>query len=542
MSIHYGGIRRVWGPHEVDDNPLVSIFTATHNIGRGIDVPFHSLLRQTYPHWEWVIADDSTEPTTAVHIETLADAPASAGRIRLYRQYPPPGSIGASKAAAAALGRGECLIELDHDDELRPEALEIVAATFTAHPEIDFVYSDWIDWIETADGGGVPGRFPAGWAFGFGGYASEVVDGRRLTVALAPPLTWETVRHIVSAPNHLRAWRTSFYRDIGGYDHRLPLGEDFELVARTFLRGTAAHIPRPLYIQHFHPDGSNTSRHRNPEIQQRVAHVMTFYQEAIDERCRQLGLYPGATPPWSSATPIAAASARIDVVAEAAADLGVPFVSVVIPTFERPDLLRRAIASALGQTYPNLEVLVVGDACSVVDAVVGDIDDPRLRHENLATHAGDGGATPRNYALMMMARGSLIAYLDDDNWWEPDHVQSLVELLRADPAASFAFSSFEVAGEIIECRTPRRMQIDTSALLHRRRLLERYGYWQPTDAVGYAHDWELVSRWTGEPWRASLRPTLHYNMATSQQELATVELMRQVATEERQSAQVGLPG
>src|SRR3954467_1379764 len=127
------------------DGPLVSVFTPTKDIGPEVDTAWRSLLRQTYPHWEWVVVDDSEGNATAEHVECLARSAEAEGRVRLYRQYPPSGSIGATKAAAGSLARGEILIELDHDDELTPEAIEVVAATFLAHPEVDFVYSDWID-------------------------------------------------------------------------------------------------------------------------------------------------------------------------------------------------------------------------------------------------------------------------------------------------------------------------------------------------------------------------------------------------------------
>jgi hypothetical protein len=426
-------------------------------------------------------------------------------------------------------------VELDHDDELLPTALETVVATFLAHPDVDFVYSDWVDWIDAPEGGGYPGRFPDGWGFGFGAYAAEMIGGQRVPVTLAPPLNSQTIRHIVATPNHLRAWRTAFYRVIGGHDPALPVADDYDLIIRTFLNGTMAHIPRPLYVQHHSPSGSNTSRRRNVEIQQRVGEIAVRNQAALDRRCLTLGILPTPPPPWSSAVnPMA--NARIDVVAEAAADRCTPLVSVVIPTWNRPEFLRRAIRSALGQTYANVEVLVVGDHCPVVDAVVAGIDDIRLRHWNLAEHANDLGTTPRNYALKAMARGSLIAYLDDDNWWEPNHLESLVSPLVGDPAVTFAFSSFTVAGETIDCRRPRRFQIDTSALLHRRFLLDRFGYWKSPTEVDWAHDWELVSRWEGESWIATRLPTAHYTLETSHQNQASVRMMQQVAGEEAQAA------
>lgn len=132
--------------------PLVSVVTPAHNIGVGIERAWRSFLAQTYGHWEWVVVDDSTGSATADHVTGLADEPETAGRLRLFRQYPPPGSIGASKAAAGALCRGEFIVELDHDDELLPMALELVAATFVSHPDIGFVSSDWVDRIDEPDG------------------------------------------------------------------------------------------------------------------------------------------------------------------------------------------------------------------------------------------------------------------------------------------------------------------------------------------------------------------------------------------------------
>lgn len=217
------------------ERPLISVFTASHEIGNQIDTAYRSLLRQTYPFWEWVVVDDSVTSETGDHVAQLADGAQASGRIRLYRQHPASGSVGATKSVAASACRGMFIVELDHDDELLPDALEIIAATFLAHLDIDFVYSDWIDWEDRVEGG-VSGLYPQGWGMGLGAYASEVIGGRRVPVGLAPPMTWETIRHIVAMPNHVRAWRADFYRRIGGHDHRLAVGDDYELVLRSLLK------------------------------------------------------------------------------------------------------------------------------------------------------------------------------------------------------------------------------------------------------------------------------------------------------------------
>ena len=298
---------------------------------------------------------------------------------------------------------------------------------------------------------------------------------------------------------------------------------------RSFLEGATARIPRPLYLQRHHADGRNTSRRRNPEIQATVAVVSARHERALDERCLALGAIPNPRAPLTCAEPIHAASVLLDPDAQDAVARGEPLVSVIVPTYERPRPLAAALESVLAQTYANLEVLVVGDACPDMDAVAAEIDDPRVRSWNLDDHHGDQGAAARNHALKSAARGTLIAYLDDDNTWRPDHLESLVELLVAEPARAFAFSSYETLGEQVVCRRPERFQIDTSALLHRRELLDRHGYWRTTAEVGWAHDFELVSRWRDEAWAASLRPTLSYTLPDDERGRAVLRAMRAAA-------------
>ena len=94
-----------------------------------------------------------------------------------------------------------------------------------------------------------------------------------------------------------------------------------------------------------------------------------------------------------------------------------PLVSVVIPTRNRPALLRAAVESALGQTWPAVEVVVVVDGPdpSTVASLAG-ISDPRLRV--LALDESVGGAEARN-AGARQARGTWLALLDDDDHWLP---------------------------------------------------------------------------------------------------------------------------
>lgn len=192
-----------------------------------------------------------------------------------------------------------------------------------------------------------------------------------------------------------------------------------------------------------------------------------------------------------------------------------PLISVVIPTYKRIELLNRALASALKQDYQNLEIIVVGDSCPELDEILQlGKTNPRIKIYNLIHNHGAGGAVPRNHAIAA-AGGLLVAYLDDDNMWMPDHLSSLYKVLK-DANASYAFSSMQVDGVDLGFSEPKQGGIDTSCILHYKKLVPKYGGWRDRTEASYYHDWEFVSRWVNgkEPWAATRKPTLVYNADT----------------------------
>jgi glycosyltransferase involved in cell wall biosynthesis len=105
-------------------------------------------------------------------------------------------------------------------------------------------------------------------------------------------------------------------------------------------------------------------------------------------------------------------------------NLRTPLVSVVIPTRGRPTVAMRAIGSALSQTFENIEVIVVVDGTDPATAdLLTTIPDPRLRAICLAESVG--GSEARNTGARA-AKGSWIAFLDDDDEWLPEKIQAQV--------------------------------------------------------------------------------------------------------------------
>src|SRR5262249_918630 len=182
--------------------------------------------------------------------------------------------------------RGAVLVELDHDDELTPDALKVVVAAYKKYPGAGFYYTDFAE-VDTHLN---PLRYHGGsWAFGLGTYRKEMFRGQELDVANAPGISPKTIRHIVGAPNHLRAWRRDIYFKIGGHNRQLHVADDFEIMMRTFLETMMVHIPHLGYVQ-YHDGGQNTQRLRNQDIQRHVRFLSWRYDRRIHERFLALGV------------------------------------------------------------------------------------------------------------------------------------------------------------------------------------------------------------------------------------------------------------
>ena len=109
-----------------------------------------------------------------------------------------------------------------------------------------------------------------------------------------------------------------------------------------------------------------------------------------------------------------------------------PEVSVIIPAYNSEKYLFQAIASALNQTYDNLEVIVVDDASTDQTVrIARSFRDKRLKILENKQNLGVSGA--RNRALQA-ARGNWIALLDSDDWYAPQRIEKLLLAARENDA------------------------------------------------------------------------------------------------------------
>lgn len=134
-------------------------------------------------------------------------------------------------------------------------------------------------------------------------------------------------------------------------------------------------------------------------------------------------------------------------------------ISVVIPTYNRADLILEAVESVLAQTYPVLETIVVDD---------GSTDDTRQR---LATwvkqgklryiHQAKVGVSAARNRGVQEAKGELIAFLDSDDLFVPDKLEQQMAVFARDPDLGFVhcgFSKFDEHGQDLGYRDTSRYQ------------------------------------------------------------------------------------
>jgi glycosyltransferase involved in cell wall biosynthesis len=207
-----------------------------------------------------------------------------------------------------------------------------------------------------------------------------------------------------------------------------------------------------------------------------------------------------------------------------------PKVSVVISTYDRPEMLDKALESVYRQTFSDFEVVVVDDCTPdqeklypVLEKWDGTFSTRKIDFFALRLGENSGyQCMPKNRGIEQ-ARGDYIAYLDDDNTWRPDHLQVCVDAIEADFSTDLVYTRLCYHAENDEtiktfkdqngCELPlgdsigtawdpnvirARNLADTSSIFHSKgafwRLVRDSGYgWDET--LRRMADWNLIWRW-----------------------------------------------
>lgn len=123
-----------------------------------------------------------------------------------------------------------------------------------------------------------------------------------------------------------------------------------------------------------------------------------------------------------------------------------PHISVVIPVYNREDLLPRSLRSLLSQTYAYWEAIVVDDGSTdetIEVATKFAEEDSRIRVIQKA-HSGPAEAANRG---LREAKGEFVTFLDSDDEYLPEHLALRVERMRAGDHPDIIHGGFQVIGD-----------------------------------------------------------------------------------------------
>lgn len=189
-----------------------------------------------------------------------------------------------------------------------------------------------------------------------------------------------------------------------------------------------------------------------------------------------------------------------------------PTFSVIMPTFNRCYVLWRAINSVLNQTYPHFELIIIDDASTDdTEKQVKLFTDPRIKYFKLKTNKGPSGA--RNFGLTKSI-GKYIAYLDSDNEWHKDYLETIFKAFQNHKNKQIVFTKKNYRLNIINEKGgketirdeftnhnkyfdlkrlwQRRIIIDVNTMCHKKSVLKKVGTWD--ENLDFWEDWEWTLR------------------------------------------------
>ncbi len=351
-----------------------------------------SVVAQHYPDWELCICDDAS-PSPHVR-SVLEEYQRRDPRIKVvYRRE--NGHISVSSNSALEVATGEYMVLLDHDDELHPDALLLVAETACRVPDARLIYSDE-DKIDE--------------------------DGNRFDPYFKPDWNYDLFlgQNCIS---HLGVYSLPLVRELGGFRKGLEGSQDWDLALRCVERiapGQIVHIPRVLY--HWRAIQGSTALAAGEKN-----YAVVAGRRAVEEHLQRTGqagevsILPASMMRVKRPVPVPA-----------------PKVSLVIPTRDRVDLLRLCVDSILERSsYPDYEILVVDNGSVEQETLdyferISAMPDVRV-----LPYPGEFNYSAINNFAVAQARGEVIGLVNNDiEVISPDWMEEMVShAMRPDVGA-----------------------------------------------------------------------------------------------------------
>lgn len=177
-------------------------------------------------------------------------------------------------------------------------------------------------------------------------------------------------------------------------------------------------------------------------------------------------------------------------------------VSIILPTYNRGELLKSTINSIILQTYKNWELIVVDDASSDnTEEIVKEFNDNRIQYTRNEKNSGSNYSRNRGASL---ATGEFLAFVDSDNEWIPEKLEKQLYQFEKKHELELVFCKVLVKDGELERIVPNeeikdlkeimvcKNVVDTSSALMRKSVFERVGRFD--EKITRLQDWDLFFR------------------------------------------------
>lgn len=397
--------------------PLLSVVIPTYNYARYLAQCVQSVLDQGVDNIEILVLDNaSTDDTTEV-MAAFADNP-KVRYIRNRYNYGP----GYNWRNGLRIAQGRYFTFLSADDYFNPGHLSRLLPALESQPNVAVGYTG-IRWV---DGSGQSLNQPRHPGYRNGDY----VGGRNEVADLLIYDTYMTPSAVIYRREEFcRVWNPGKSYGAGDWEMVVQMAERYPDFAYVDMPGVSYRWHGAQYSSQFYASTEPLMGHlaivegvfeRNAQH-----HLYGCEREVAAHLNRRLALYPGEQDSELGAR-VRQLCERLEGQARQQEDA---FFSIILTTYNRPQLLRDALNSIGQQSFKDFEVILVNDNGDPVESLLAEYDFPVTY---IRQGRNRGPAAARNTALHL-ARGQYVVYLDDDDLYLPDHLEVLAKALAVHP-------------------------------------------------------------------------------------------------------------
>jgi len=397
--------------------PVLSVIITAYNYARYLRQCVQSVLDQGFADIEVLVLDNgSTDETPKVMVEFRGEP-----RVRYMRNRHNYGA-GHNWMNGLRIAQGRYFTFLSADDYFNEGHLTRLLPVLESHPQVAVGYTG-IRWVDGQGQALNQPRHP--------GYRNtNYVGGRNEVADLLIHDCYMTPSSVVYRREEFRrTWRAVKTNGAGDWDMVVQMAERYPDFAYIDVPGVSYRWHGAQDSTRFYASTAPLADHltivegvfnRNAQH-----HLKGREREVAAHIERRLARYPDELH-----SPLGERARALMERLEALAQFNeAPLFSIVLTTYNRPALLKDALASIDSQTLRDFEVILVNDHGDPVEAL---LEQYRFSITYLRQGRNQGPAAARN-AAHRLARGRYLVYLDDDDLFLPEHLQTLAGALEANP-------------------------------------------------------------------------------------------------------------